>query len=122
MDGVELHPHVEDGCTFGHLLQLPLLLQVSGLGDDRDGLEGNAQLAKRPVSQTLATRRHFGAYLEFIKHQRFADQDQLLHLPHLSHLCVALVNHLETKWRPVRGQIPGGGRLAAGGGVERERP
>lgn len=98
VDGVELHPHVEEGRPFGHFLQLALLLQVPGLGDDRDGLEENAQLAKRPVSQTLATRRPFlGAYLEFVKLQRLADEDQLLHLSHLPHLRVALVNDLETQ-------------------------
>lgn len=39
VDRVELHPHVENRCPFGHFLQLPLLLQISGLGDDGDGLE-----------------------------------------------------------------------------------
>lgn len=39
VDGVELHPHVEERCPFGHFLQFPLLLQISGLRDDWDGLE-----------------------------------------------------------------------------------
>ena len=38
VDGDELGPHVEQGSSFGHLLQLSLLLQESILRDDRDGL------------------------------------------------------------------------------------
>lgn len=34
------------------------------------------------------------AYLEFIKLQCLRDMDQLLHLPHPSHLCVTLLNDL----------------------------
>ena len=43
VDGGELCPHVEQSSSFGHLLQLALLLQVSRLGDDRDGLRERLQ-------------------------------------------------------------------------------
>lgn len=46
VDGVELWPHVEDGSRSGHFLQLPFLLQVSRLGDDRDALEETSILSK----------------------------------------------------------------------------
>lgn len=39
VDGDKLHPHVEESCSFGHFLQLSLLLQVSCLGDNWNGLE-----------------------------------------------------------------------------------
>lgn len=38
MDGAQLGPLVEDSCSFGHFLELSPLLQVSRLGNDRDGL------------------------------------------------------------------------------------
>lgn len=39
VDWGELCPHVEERSSFRHFLQLSLLLQVSCLGDDRDGLQ-----------------------------------------------------------------------------------
>lgn len=38
VDWVELGPHIEESSSFGHFLELSLLLQISSLGDDRDGL------------------------------------------------------------------------------------
>lgn len=38
VDGSELGPHVEESTSFGHFLQLTLLLQKSILRDDWDGL------------------------------------------------------------------------------------
>lgn len=35
----ELCPHIEESCSFGHFLKLSLLLQISILRDDRDGLK-----------------------------------------------------------------------------------
>lgn len=39
VDGSEPGPHVEESSSFGHFLEFALLLQVSSLGDDRDGLK-----------------------------------------------------------------------------------
>lgn len=52
-------------------------------------------------------KNNFGSsrlYPESIKFQRLIDMDQLLHLSHLSHFCVALVNNLGEKQKIVKTQ------------------
>lgn len=111
VDGVELRPHVEEGGPFGHLLQLPLLLEVPGLGDDRDGLEGNAQLAKRPVSQNASrnAQTFLGRTLSLSN-----SSDWLMRIN--SSICLIFptcVLHSSIIWKQNgRGQIPGGDGLA----------
>lgn len=43
VDGAELPPHVEERCSFRHLLELSSLLQISVLGDDRHRLARRRQ-------------------------------------------------------------------------------
>lgn len=96
MDGSEPGPHVEQGSCFRHLLQLSFLLQESILGDDGNGLKEwkiftGPQLRLQSSAGASGTA---SVYPEPVELQRFGDVDQLLHLPHLPHLGVALVNDL----------------------------